>query len=317
MNTSVDTSANEDLKPILDALAKRVGKAGQAEAKAFATAFCRRMDAEEIARHGSEGWAELVEGMLEFARTRKRGKANVRLFNPALRSDGESTHTILQIVNDDMPFLVDSVTMALAEAGIGVHVLGHPILKIARDKSGKLAGVGEGNAESLMSLEIDRLSAADAATIESAIRTVLSDVRSIVEDWSSMRDRMLEITDDIGKRRMPVSDAGRAEAQEFLRWAAADHFTFLGYREYKDSSHEPTTGNAVIIQRLDMLDKKFETLDRSLDQIQSELRGLVTVSVRHSEHFDAIDKAIGKLETQAERVIRLESEMETMKRKQP
>ena len=91
----------------------------------------------------------------------------------------------------------------------------------------------------------------------------------------------------------------------------------IGYREYKDSSHEPTTGNAVIIQRLDMLDKKFETLDRSLDQIQSELRGLVTVSVRHSEHFDAIDKAIGKLETQAERVIRLESEMETMKRKQP
>ncbi len=233
MNTSVDTSANEDLKPILDALAKRVGKAGQAEAKAFATAFCRRMDAEEIARHGSEGWAELVEGMLEFARTRKRGKANVRLFNPALRSDGESTHTILQIVNDDMPFLVDSVTLALAEMNIGVHLLGHPLLRLARDKAGKLTAIGEGAAESLMHLEIDRQPQAALADIKARVGKVLDDIRAIVADWEPMRARMREVAEELATRKLPVTQAGRSEAQEFLRWAADDHFTFFGYREYR------------------------------------------------------------------------------------
>ena len=64
----------------------------------------------------------------------------MRLFNPTLKSHGwESPHTVLQIVNDDMPFLVDSVTMALAEQGIGVHVLGHPVVPFAA-RQGRQAG---------------------------------------------------------------------------------------------------------------------------------------------------------------------------------
>src|SRR5690348_7110776 len=112
------THANH-LDPILAALAGRVPKSTLAEARAFATAFYQRMDAEEFAQHGAEGWAELAADMLEFVRARKRGKASIQLLNPSLKSDGwESPHTVVQIVNDDMPFLVDSVTMALAEMGI-------------------------------------------------------------------------------------------------------------------------------------------------------------------------------------------------------
>ena len=228
MNKTVETNAGEDLKPILDALSKRVGKAGQAEARAFATAFYRRMDAEEIASRDAAGWAELAADMLEFARTRKRGKANVRLFNAA-----DSAHTVLQIVNDDMPFLVDSVTMALAEAGIGVHVLGHPVIRLSRDKAGKLTAIGEGQAESLMHLEIDRQPQAAMASVKARVTEVLDDVRSIVTDWEPMRDRMREVADELATRKLPVDDAGRKEAQEFLRWAADDHFTFFGYREYR------------------------------------------------------------------------------------
>src|SRR5690606_8139236 len=133
----------------------------------------------------------------------------------------------------DMPFLVDSVTMALAEQGIGVHVLGHPVIPVARDKTGKLSAVGEGAPESFIHLEIDRQPLAAMPAIEAAIERVLGDVRAIVADWNPMRDKMLEVADGLGGRRMPASDAGRQEAQEFLRWAASDHFTFLGYREYK------------------------------------------------------------------------------------
>ncbi|MFZ5637236.1 MAG: NAD-glutamate dehydrogenase [Pseudomonadota bacterium] len=222
------------LDPVFQAIRKRAAKGGQDDASAFADAFYRRMTEDELPLHGAEGWAALANDFLEFARVRKPGSASVRLFNPTLAKHGwESPHTVLQIVNDDMPFLVDSVTMALAERGVGVHVLGHPVVKIARDKAGRLKGVGEGASESLMHLEIDRQSAAGAADIEAAIRSVLDDVRAIVADWPAMRDKMLEIVSGFDARRMPVDEAGRREAQEFLRWAADEHFTFLGYREYK------------------------------------------------------------------------------------
>ncbi len=229
-----DRSETRVLDPIFGAIRKLADKSTQEHASAFASAFYARMTEDELPMHGPEGWAALAHDFLDFARTRKPGVPSVRLFNPTLAKHGwESPHTVLQIVNDDMPFLVDSVTMALAELSIGVHVLGHPVVKIERDKGGKLKSVGEGVSESLMHVEIDRQSATGSATIERAVHRVLADVASSVADWRRMRDKMLEITEDIGKRRLPVSDVGRKEAQAFLHWVAADHFTFLGYREYR------------------------------------------------------------------------------------
>ena len=228
MSKSVDIGSSIDLKPILQAVAKRVGKAGQAEAQAFAAAFYRRMDAEEFAGRSASDWAALAVDMLEFARSRKRGRASIRLFNPA-----DAAHTLLQIVNDDMPFLVDSVTMALADAGIGVHVLGHPVIRMRRDKAGKLLAVGEGEAESLMHLEIDRQPQDAIAAIKARIAGVLDDVRAIVADWKPMRSRLLEVAKGLESRKLPVDEAARKEAQAFLHWVADDHFTFFGYREYE------------------------------------------------------------------------------------
>ena len=185
--------------------------------------------------HSPEGWAALASDFLDMVRARKPGTAEVRIFNASLKQHGwESPHTVIQIVNDDMPFLVDSVTMALAEQGIGVHVLGHPVAPFQRDKAGKLIAVGEGKAESLMHLEIDRQSAAAMPAIEHKdpcrARGRACDGRAT---GTPCARKMLEVADDLATRRMPVSDAGRREAQEFLNWAADDHFTFLGYREYK------------------------------------------------------------------------------------
>jgi len=222
------------LEPILAAVRKRVPKARHAEAEAFVNAFYRRMSADELPQHDADGWAALAVDFLDFARTRKPGTALVRLFNPTCKEHGwESPHTALQIANDDMPFLVDSVTMALAERGIGVHVLGHPVVKLVREKAGKVTAVGEGVAESLMCLEIDRQAPESMAAIKSVVEDVLDDVRAIVNDWSQMRDRMTDVANDLVNRTMPVDEAGRVEAQEFLRWASDNHFTFLGYREYE------------------------------------------------------------------------------------
>ena len=131
------------IEPIIEALRKRVPAAMRAQAEAFARAFYQRMSADEVSQHSAQGWAELAWDFLEMARKRKPGAAEVRVFNASLDPHGwESPHTVVQIVNDDMPFLVDSVTMALADQGIGVHVLGHPVVRVSRDRSGKLVAVG-------------------------------------------------------------------------------------------------------------------------------------------------------------------------------
>ncbi|HEY0662624.1 MAG TPA: NAD-glutamate dehydrogenase domain-containing protein [Lysobacter sp.] len=223
-----------DLEPIVAAMRKRLPKARHAEGEAFVRAFYRRMGEDELPQHSADGWAALAADFLDFARARKPGTALVRLFNPSIKTHGwESPHTVLQIANDDMPFLVDTVTMALAEQGLGVHVLGHPVVTFQRDKAGKLLAVGGGIAESLMHLEIDRQAAEAMPKIKEAVGAVLADVRAIVRDWSQMRDRMVQVADELGTRTLPLDDAGRRESQEFLRWAADNHFTFLGYREYE------------------------------------------------------------------------------------
>ena len=236
MNSSVPTESRTDtvsLDAVFDALRDSLPKERHAEAIAFARAFYQRMTDDEYPLHSPQAWAELAADLLEFARKRRPGAANVRLFNASSRKHGwESPHTVLQIVNDDMPFLVDSVTMALAEQGIGVHVLGHPVVAFKRDRTGKLLKVGEGDGESLIHLEIDRQPADAMPRIEAAIRVVLDDVRAIVTDWAAMREKMLEVADELATRNLPVSASGREEAQAFLRWAADEHFTFLGYRQY-------------------------------------------------------------------------------------
>ncbi|WP_119718122.1 NAD-glutamate dehydrogenase [Cognatilysobacter tabacisoli] len=236
-STAASAEAARDsvsLTPILAAIRSRLPKARHAEGEAFVRAFYKRMSGDELPQHSAEGWAALAADFLDFARQRKPGAPLVRLFNPALKGHGwESAHTVLQIANDDMPFLVDSVTMALAEMGIGVHVLGHPVVRVQRDKAGKLAAVGEGEAESLMHLEIDRQAPESMPAVKQAVEAVLADVRASVTDWASMRAKMLEVAEDIGARKLPVGDEGRREAQAFLRWAADNHFTFLGYREYE------------------------------------------------------------------------------------
>ena len=142
---------------------------------------------------------------------------------------------MLQIVNDDMPFLVDSVTMALSELGIGVHVLGHPVVRFQRDQAGNLDGVGEGEA-GVADPSRDRPAAGrgDGADRTGDPQACSPTCAQIVVDWSAMRAKMLQIADELADAHdAGVADAGRTEAQEFLRWAADNHFTFLGYREYQ------------------------------------------------------------------------------------
>ncbi|MFE9606301.1 NAD-glutamate dehydrogenase [Streptomyces hokutonensis] len=205
-----------------------------------------------------------------LAETRPQGTANVRVHTPTVEENGWTcSHTVVEVVTDDMPFLVDSVTNELTRQGRGIHVVIHPQVVVRRDLTGKLIEVlttpptGElphdAHTESWIHVQIDReTDRADLKQITADLLRVLSDVREAVEDWEKMRDLALRMADELPAEPtasdLPSSEVG--EARELLRWLAADHFTFLGYREYQlreDDSLAAVPGTGLGILRSDPL----------------------------------------------------------------
>ncbi len=237
MSQHADASAPvaHRLDPVFDALKQALPGPRFKEAAAFSEIFYRRLPDDELRSQPAAHWAAMATDFLAFMRERRAGSAKVRVFNPTLDEHGwESHHTVIEVVNDDMPFLVDSVGMAVAQCEKQVHALMHPVLMLARDPGGNLLALGKGENESLIFLEVDRQSEPDElARIEQTISAALADVRVCVQDWAVMRERMQALSEDFADRPMPEVSEGADEAQEFLRWIADDHFTFLGYREYE------------------------------------------------------------------------------------
>ncbi|MFG3016959.1 NAD-glutamate dehydrogenase [Streptomyces sp. NPDC048254] len=204
-----------------------------------------------------------------LAETRPQGTANVRVHTPTVEENGWTcSHTVVEVVTDDMPFLVDSVTNELTRQGRGIHVVIHPQFVVRRDLTGKLIemlpapAAGEelphdAHIESWIHVEIDReTDLSDLKQITVDLLRVLSDVREAVEDWEKMREAAVRIAEDLGAEPVP-GDLPRPEveeARELLRWLAADHFTFLGFREYQlreDDSLGAVPGTGLGILRSD------------------------------------------------------------------
>ncbi|WP_414648782.1 NAD-glutamate dehydrogenase [Collimonas sp.] len=189
----------------------------------------------------------------QFARHFVSGTPRVRIYNPQVEEHGwQSAHSVIEIVNDDMPFLVDSVTTEINRLGLTLHAVIHPIFRVWRDAGGQIVQIRrasessgqdsggpaglEPKLESHIHIEVDRCT--EAARIEeilAGVLKVLGDVRAAVEDWRQMMTAAKAAIDDL--KQQDHSDAALhseiAEARAFLEWMVDDHFTFLGYRDYE------------------------------------------------------------------------------------
>ncbi|MEU8678350.1 NAD-glutamate dehydrogenase [Streptomyces sp. NPDC048560] len=243
-----------------------------------------------------------------LAENRPQGTANVRVHTPTVEENGwTSSHSVVEVVTDDMPFLVDSVTNELSRQGRGIHVVIHPQIIVRRDVTGKLIEVltdvngtgpapkGRKNAkgakddkaelphdalvESWIHVEIDReTDRADLKQITADLLRVLSDVRETVEDWEKMRDAALRIADDLpGEPLDDLADEEVDEARELLRWLAADHFTFLGYREYELQDSDaltavPGTGLGILRADPHHTGEEAHPVSPSFDRLPADVR---------------------------------------------
>jgi glutamate dehydrogenase len=214
----------QHLEEVLKLVQAKVPAAQRNTIAAFIQRYYGQVDPEDLAERAPADLYGAALSHWNFARRRDPAHARVRVFNPSIEEHGwQSTHTIIEIVNDDMPFLVDSVTMEVNRHGLTLHLIIHPIVAVVRDADGTLTGVADdaegARRESMIHVEVDRI--VDPAKLDELgadIVRVLDDVRAAVEDWKKMRERVGAILEE-NQKRPPLLPADElAEGRAFLSW---------------------------------------------------------------------------------------------------
>ena len=210
--------------------------------ESFAAQLFARAAPEDLLRYEPREIAALAEDAWQFLKERAPGTAKVRLRSPSGAAGAERVKTvsIVEIVNDNMPFLLDSILGELNEQGLEVRLVAHPVFAIERDTAGNLLGFhgeaasgGTVQRESFIHIHTDRVGdETRRAEIVQALEQVLADVRLCVADWRAMVARVGDVIAQIRSNppQLPVDEV--AEAVQFLEWMTANNFTFLGVREY-------------------------------------------------------------------------------------
>lgn len=277
-------------------------KGGSDDLLGFLTRYYRHVPDEDLLARDPVDLAGAALSHRRLAEERSQGTAVVRVFTPTVDSHGWQTgsgaggHTVIEVVAEDMPFLVDSVTGRLIQDDRSVHLVVHPIVVVRRDVTGRLlevldtstASLASGErgddwphdavSESWMHVEIDLApDPAETERLRGELEAVLADVQAAVEDWPKMRAQAEQVATDLASR-VPADLAGEAaEAERLLRWLVDENFTFLGYREYVlegtpgEESLTAVTGTGLGILRYDQTEASH-SFDRLSPAVRAKAR---------------------------------------------
>ncbi len=271
ISAAIDHTANADIRAL---------------AKTFAEKYCGEIDAEDFGSRDAKIWAAIALNHLQFGTEFHRSAPLLRIFNPQVDQHGfASSSTIIEFINVDMPFLVDSIVMEINRQGIETRLVVHPLFDAKRDQHGALKSLndatGSDTTESWIHVEIERIT--DPARIKAlgdGLVAVLADVRAAVNDWPKMKSKIGEILADLGGAAKVVPLAELDEARAFLTWMGNNHFTLLGYRDYELVS---TSGNGQTTDILKILpnsglgilrEPKLGGVSASFNELPAELRAL-------------------------------------------
>lgn len=247
MTSSTRLTHRDPVDAVLTVAGERLRGGDATEVAAFLRAYFRDCPPDDLAARNPVDLYGAALSHRQLGWVRPPGTPRLVLTNPGIEQVGwQSGHTVLQVVTDDMPFLVDSLSVGLTRHDVGIHLVVHPILDVRRDADGRLlevrpVGEGDGAAvapwtrESWIHLELDRQpDPLRREALRDELAGVLDDVRAAVRDWERMRSRALELADALLVDPPPpgIHPAEVAAAVDLLRWMAEDHFTFLAARDY-------------------------------------------------------------------------------------
>jgi len=109
----------------------------------FVRSYYRGVDETDLRTSEAASLAAAAAAHLEFGAVRRAGRALVRVFNPTVETDGwSSSRTVVEVVTDDMPFLVDSLAIVLLNCGLSIHTMVHPVFTVRRDRAGRIECIG-------------------------------------------------------------------------------------------------------------------------------------------------------------------------------
>ncbi len=239
MNAS-SQALHQQANRVLALAATRVDPARLEILQQFVPEYFRRLDPDDLAERAPEDLLGAMQSLLELGQQREPGRPKLRIFSPSAGEHGwTSRHSVVQIINDDMPFLVDSTSLEINRQGLNLHLIVHPIYAVERDAKGQLASVvPRGKApqaarESWMHIEVDRLfDAQQRDALAAGIERVLSDVRLSVQDWQPMLTRLQEVISELQHAPASLPTSAVDENRAFLQWLADAHITLLGYRQH-------------------------------------------------------------------------------------
>src|SRR5882757_1736566 len=208
--------------------------------KNFAELLFGRAAPEDLVHYEADELARLAQSSWEFLAERKPGAFRLRMEQPA--GDGRlGSVSVIEILNDDKPFLLDSTMGELADQGLVVQLVAHPVLTVGRDPDGRLTDLSpDGKRERFIHIHVERVDDEERrAKILSGLGEALTEVQLAVADWRPMLARLNEAIVDLKSRPPPLPADEVAEAIEFLQWLLDDNFTFLGVRS---DTYDETTG---------------------------------------------------------------------------
>ncbi|MFC4011483.1 NAD-glutamate dehydrogenase [Nonomuraea purpurea] len=238
---SLDEAKDELLQRAAERCAAGNDHVNPEEALSFLRFYYRHVAPEDLLDRNPVDVYGPAMSQRKLAEVRPQGRAVVRAYTPTLDEHGwDPGHSVVEVVTDDMPFLVDSVTMELDRHDLGIHLVVHPQMRVRRDMTGRMLVRGQEEVtgqilvESWMHIEIDRQADPEVLkTLEADLQRVLTDVRHTVEDFRKMRALAVQTAEDLSMNPPPLEPAEVEDSLDLLRWLADGHFTFLGYREYR------------------------------------------------------------------------------------
>jgi glutamate dehydrogenase len=229
----------------------------------FLREYYRLVATDDLGPAGPRRVAAVAARHVALGTVRPQARAVVSV-RPAAAADGSrdsvtDAATIVDIVTDDMPYLVDSVTMELNRHAADIALIVHPLLAVGRDVAGVAYGIsrvdsvsgvevgGAGHDGTLTEswIHVEASNVADGQALAADLRRVLDDLRVAMEDQRRMRGAARELVAALADAELSQTwGPEEAEAGELLAWLTAGHFTFLGYREYVVTGRVPGSAAA-------------------------------------------------------------------------
>ncbi|MET1080979.1 MAG: NAD-glutamate dehydrogenase [Pseudomonas sp.] len=224
------------------ALAQHVSEQALPQVSLFAEKFFGIIALEELTQRRLSDLVGCTLSSWRLLERFDRSQPEVRVFNPDYEKHGwQSTHTAVEVLHADLPFLVDSVRMELNRRGYSIHTLQNSVLNVRRNAAGELLEIlpkgstePDAQQEALMFLEIDRsANLGELKSLEKTLLEVLAEVRLAVSDFQPMKTKAQELLSRLDKGRFKVDADELAEVKVFLAWLLDNNFTFLGYEEFR------------------------------------------------------------------------------------